>query len=75
MSDQTISHTITFVGAGPGAADLITLRGVNALAQAQVVLYDALIDHGVLAHAHPDAILIDVGKRGVDVRLFFRFGA
>ena len=59
------SHTITFVGAGPGAADLITLRGVNALAQAQVVLYDALIDHGVLSHAHPDAILIDVGKRGV----------
>lgn len=57
------AHTITFVGAGPGAADLITLRGVNALAQAQVVLYDALIDHGVLAHAHPDAMMIDVGKR------------
>ncbi len=57
------THTITFVGAGPGAADLITLRGVNTLAKAQVVLYDALIDHGVLAHAHPDAIMIDVGKR------------
>ena len=67
MSDQTTPHTITFVGAGPGAADLITLRGVNALAQAQVVLYDALIDHGVLAHAHPDAIMVDVGKRGVGV--------
>ena len=57
-------NTVYFVGAGPGAADLITLRGVNALAQAQVVLYDALIDHGVLAHAHPDALMIDVGKRG-----------
>ena len=67
MSDQTTPHTITFVGSGPGAADLITLRGVNALAQAQVVLYDALIDHGVLAHSHPDAIMIDVGKRGVGV--------
>lgn len=30
---------------------------------AQVVLYDALIDHGVLAHAHPDAIRVDVGNR------------
>ena len=58
------THTITFVGAGPGAADLITLRGVKALQNAQVVLYDALIDHGVLEHAHPDAIMIDVGKRG-----------
>jgi len=65
ISMNAVHHTITFVGAGPGAADLITLRGVNALAQAQVVLYDALIDHGVLSHAHPDAILIDVGKRGV----------
>ena len=34
---NAVHHTITFVGAGPGAADLITLRGVNALAQAQVV--------------------------------------
>ena len=59
------SHTITFVGAGPGATDLITLRGVKVLQTAQVVLYDALIDHGVLAHAHPDAIMVDVGKRGV----------
>lgn len=71
MSDSsTTTHTITFVGAGPGAADLITLRGVHALAQAQVVLYDALIDHGVLAHAHPDAIMIDVGKRGVGVNAY-----
>lgn len=60
--------TIAFVGAGPGAADLITLRGVKALQNAQVVLYDALIDHGVLEHAHPDALLIDVGKRGVGER-------
>lgn len=58
-----MSHTITFVGAGPGAADLITLRGVKALNNAQVVLYDALIDHGVLEHAHTDALLVDVGKR------------
>lgn len=68
MSIPTQPHTITFVGAGPGAADLITLRGVEALKNAQIVLYDALIDHGensILAHAHPDAQLINVGKRGI----------
>ena len=35
---------VVFIGAGPGAADLITLRGVNRLAQAEVVLFDALTD-------------------------------
>ena len=35
---------VTFVGAGPGSADLITLRGARALASARVVLHDALID-------------------------------
>lgn len=57
------THTITFVGAGPGAADLITLRGLKALQKAQVVLFDALIDQDLLTHCAHDAILIDVGKR------------
>ena len=57
------TQTITFVGAGPGAADLITLRGLKALQTAQVVLFDALIDKDLLAHCAADAILIDVGKR------------
>lgn len=60
----TPPHHITFVGAGPGAADLITLRGAQALSQAQIILHDALIDPSVLQHAHPNAQLIDVGKRG-----------
>lgn len=54
---------VLFVGAGPGAADLITLRGARALAGADVVLHDALTDPALRALA-PQARWIDVGKRG-----------
>lgn len=54
---------VIFVGAGPGAADLITLRGARALAQADVVLFDALTDPA-LRELAPQARWIDVGKRG-----------
>ncbi len=54
---------VTFVGAGPGAADLITLRGARALADARVVLHDALVDPA-LRELAPQAAWIDVGKRG-----------
>ena len=52
---------VILVGAGPGAADLITLRGWRALQTADVVLYDNLIDHTLLDDL--DAELIYVGKR------------
>lgn len=54
---------IVFVGAGPGAADLITVRGARALAQADVVLFDALTDPG-LRELAPQARWVNVGKRG-----------
>ncbi|HET9823077.1 MAG TPA: uroporphyrinogen-III C-methyltransferase [Burkholderiaceae bacterium] len=54
---------VVFVGAGPGAADLVTLRGAQRLAAAEVVLHDALVDPGLRALA-PHARWIDVGKRG-----------
>jgi pantetheine-phosphate adenylyltransferase len=54
---------VIFIGAGPGAADLITLRGARLLAQAEVVLFDALTDPALREHA-PQAQWIDVGKRG-----------
>ncbi|MBV8122959.1 MAG: uroporphyrinogen-III C-methyltransferase [Paucibacter sp.] len=54
---------VIFVSAGPGAADLITLRGARALAKADVVLFDALTDPALREHA-PKAQWIDVGKRG-----------
>jgi uroporphyrin-III C-methyltransferase len=54
---------VVFIGAGPGAADLITVRGARQLAQAEVVLHDALTDPELRALA-PHACWIDVGKRG-----------
>lgn len=54
---------VVFVGAGPGAADLITVRGAQRLARADVVLHDALTDPA-LRDLAPDAQWIDVGKRG-----------
>jgi uroporphyrin-III C-methyltransferase len=54
---------VCFIGAGPGAADLITVRGARRLAQADVVLFDALTDPA-LRELAPAAQWIDVGKRG-----------
>lgn len=54
---------VIFIGAGPGAADLITLRGARRLSQADVVLYDALTDPSLRGLA-PRARWLSVGKRG-----------
>ena len=67
MSDSEQRQTEHFgkvwlIGAGPGAADLITVRGARLLAQAEVVLYDALVTDDMLALC-PQAELINVGKR------------
>lgn len=53
---------LTLVGAGPGDPELITIKGVKALASADVVLYDSLTSRELLNYA-PDAIKIFVGKR------------
>ncbi len=54
---------VVFIGAGPGSADLITLRGARRLAEAEVVLFDALTDPALREFA-PQAKWVDVGKRG-----------
>lgn len=54
--------TVYLVGAGPGAADLITFRGFKLLRQADTVVYDRLIHPDLLLEAHPDADLVYVGK-------------
>jgi uroporphyrin-III C-methyltransferase len=54
---------VVFIGAGPGSADLITVRGARQLATADVVLFDALTDPALREHA-PHAQWLDVGKRG-----------
>jgi uroporphyrin-III C-methyltransferase len=53
---------VDLVGAGPGLGDLITVRGLNLLKTAEVVIYDRLIDHALLTHCPADAELIYVGK-------------
>lgn len=57
---------MVLVGAGPGDPDLITVRGAQALARADVVLYDQLATHELLSLAPPHAVLVNVGKRGHD---------
>jgi len=64
---STVNHatnpgTVYLVGAGPGAADLLTLRAARLLARADIVLHDALVQPDVLAMA-PQARLVPVGKR------------
>lgn len=54
---------LTLVGAGPGDPDLITVKGIRALQQADVVMYDALVHPDLLDHCHPDALKVYVGKR------------
>src|ERR1700761_840161 len=54
---------ITLVGAGPGDADLITIKGIKALKTADVVLYDALVNEELLEFAPEHAAKIYVGKR------------
>ena len=53
---------LTVVGAGPGDVELITIKAIKALKQADVVLYDALVDTELLTYA-PQAEQIFVGKR------------
>ena len=59
---QPLYGKVYLIGAGPGAADLITVRGARILAQADVVLYDALITPEMLQHCS-QAVQISVGKR------------
>ncbi|WP_431165952.1 uroporphyrinogen-III C-methyltransferase [Tenacibaculum halocynthiae] len=54
---------LTVVGAGPGDVELITLKAIKALKNADVVLYDALVNPELLDYINPKAELIFVGKR------------
>jgi uroporphyrin-III C-methyltransferase len=54
---------VTLIGAGPGAPDLITVRGQRILAQADVIVYDDLANAALLESCDPKAERIYVGKR------------
>ena len=53
---------VYLVGAGPGDPGLITVKGLKCLKQADIVIYDRLVDERLLQEASPDAELIYVGK-------------
>lgn len=55
---------VWLVGAGPGDPGLLTLHAVNALKQAEVIVYDALVSEDILSYAKDDVELIYAGKRG-----------
>jgi len=61
---ELVSGTVWLVGAGPGDPGLLTLHAVHALRQADVIVYDALVDANCLKLARPDAELEYAGKRG-----------
>lgn len=58
-----MSAKVWLVGAGPGDPELLTLKAVKALRQAEIVLIDDLVNPAVLEHSHA-ARIIPVGKRG-----------
>lgn len=64
LSNQSLNTLgkVYLVGAGPGAVDLITVRGAKLLEQANIVFYDALVDPAMLELC-PQAIQVAVGKR------------
>src|SRR2546425_12367678 len=53
---------VSFVGAGPGDPELITLKGLRRLREAEVVLHDRLIPSQLLDEVSPGATIVDVGK-------------
>ncbi len=60
---QPVTSRLTLVGAGPGDPELLTLKAIKALKNANVVLYDALIHPDILGYVSPKAIKRFVGKR------------
>jgi len=65
---MTVSRTIVhFVGAGPGAADLLTVRATRLLAEADMVLFPGTyLDPEVLSHCSPEAELVDTQDLDLD---------
>lgn len=58
-----MSGFVSFVSSGPGDPELLTVKAVDRIRAAEVVLFDDLSAGPILEHANPDADLIGVGKR------------
>ena len=64
MSGRVTAGFVSLVGAGPGDPDLITVKGLDRVKQADVIVYDRLAAPPLLEHAKPDVELIYMGKIG-----------
>ncbi len=66
IGERRVKHgaggRVSIVGAGPGDPELLTVRALNRIAAADVIVHDRLVDPSVLAHAREDARRIYVGK-------------
>lgn len=70
-----MSGEVVFVGAGPGAADLITLRGARVIAEADIVIWaSSLVDPAIVANTKPGALVVDSASKSLEdlVPLFQR---
>ncbi|MEU7974442.1 precorrin-4 C(11)-methyltransferase [Micromonospora sp. NPDC049089] len=64
---MTSDGTVWFVGAGPGAADLLTLRAARVISEADIVIWAASLVHAdVLDHARPDAEIVDSSQLPIE---------
>ena len=63
MKSRMKNPKVILVGAGPGDAELITVKGLNAIKTADVVLYDALVNKELLKHVQSNVECVYVGKR------------
>lgn len=66
MSDPTPRGKVYLVGAGPGDPELISVKGLRCIAEADVLIYDYLAAEALLEHARPECERIYVGKKGGD---------
>lgn len=64
MKTNTSCGTVWLIGAGPGDPELLTLKAVRVMHEADVALVDDLVNPAVLTHLKPGARVIHVGKRG-----------
>ena len=73
MNTTKSLHKVFFVGAGPGNPDLITRAGWKALNNADVILYDALLDFEGFHESAPKSKWINVGKRASKISITQKF--
>ncbi len=65
--DQPVTAGVTFIGAGPGAADLLTLRGAAAINAADLIIWaSSLVHPDVLRHARDGAEVVDSAKLSME---------